>query len=836
MRYTGKNLKEIIFPLGGIGTGSIGINGIGHLVDWEIFNRPDKGSYNGYTHIAVRADYPDGSSDTRVLQGDWTKDLMGKYSKGEYFGYGYGPETNTLAGFPHFKNVVFDSEFPFATLSFSDERFPATVVLTAFNPFIPQNVKDSALPAAIFDITLKNTRSEIKYFVCFTIQSPYVRSENRRLVSGDCSGVFLRDVGHDSGDVCYGDLTLTCDSAEATVQENWYRGGWVDSMYMFRRELDEGKISVRKYDEPGERDVSSVYCRFSEDYSRRFILTWSSPVCRNYWSAGNNKGTWKNRYAVLFRDSLDTNNYVRSELVRLRSESEKFRTALQSVSLGESVIGALSSALCVLKSPTVMLLEDGTFYGWEGLHEKSGSCEGTCTHVWSYAYLLCFLFPELERSIRDCELKYDVRENGSMNFRTKLPLGSDPGGFRPCADGQSATIFKFYREWMISGSDEWLRERWTEIKKLLSFFWSPENGDMWDADRDGILEGRQHHTLDMELFGPSSWLEGMYLAALLAASKMAEYLGDSIAGDYRRLYENGKKYLNRELFEGEYYYHKIDVRDRKYVDRFKCENYWNEEIGEMKYQIAEGSEIDQMLGQWHADILGLGDVFDRDKTASALDHMMRCNFKSSLRDVANTLRVFALNDESGTIICDYTDVYKPVIPIPYGEECMTGFEYAFAGLLLSRGMTDQSMRVVKAIRDRYDGEKRNPFNEIECGSNYARPMSCFALLPIASGFVFDMPHRAIGFKPVSKADITVIWGVSDTWGTYERHGDKDTVTVMGAPLEIERYETDDPEKVTAVMADGIKIGFNVKDEMLDFGRIRIFGSLEISKKHVSGQL
>lgn len=26
------------------------------------------------------------------------------------------------------------------------------------------------------------------------------------------------------------------------------------------------------------------------------------------------------------------------------------------------------------------------------------------------------------------------------------------------------------------------------------------------AAADGVLEGRQHHTLDMELFGPSSWL------------------------------------------------------------------------------------------------------------------------------------------------------------------------------------------------------------------------------------------------------------------------------------------------------------------------------------------
>jgi len=55
MIYKGDNTKEISFPLGGIGTGSIGLGGDGRLIDWEIFNCPSKGSINRYTHFAVRA-------------------------------------------------------------------------------------------------------------------------------------------------------------------------------------------------------------------------------------------------------------------------------------------------------------------------------------------------------------------------------------------------------------------------------------------------------------------------------------------------------------------------------------------------------------------------------------------------------------------------------------------------------------------------------------------------------------------------------------------------------------------------------------------------------------
>ena len=42
MRYEQEYLKEISFPLGGIGSGCIGLAGNGRLVDWEIFNRPNK--------------------------------------------------------------------------------------------------------------------------------------------------------------------------------------------------------------------------------------------------------------------------------------------------------------------------------------------------------------------------------------------------------------------------------------------------------------------------------------------------------------------------------------------------------------------------------------------------------------------------------------------------------------------------------------------------------------------------------------------------------------------------------------------------------------------------
>lgn len=143
MKYNSNFLKEISFPLGGIGTGSVGLGGDGRFIDWEIFNKPAKGSTNGYSHFAIRAIQGDKIT-AAVLNGDVQKEYMGRYLKKEFSGYGYGPN-NQMCGFPHFRNIEFNGEFPIAELTFTDENFPGKITMTAFNPFIPLDSKNSSM-------------------------------------------------------------------------------------------------------------------------------------------------------------------------------------------------------------------------------------------------------------------------------------------------------------------------------------------------------------------------------------------------------------------------------------------------------------------------------------------------------------------------------------------------------------------------------------------------------------------------------------------------------------------------------------------------------------------
>ena len=159
--YKDEKTRVISFPLGGIGTGCIGLAGNGRLIDWEIYNRPNKESLNGYSHFAIKAETDDNEVvDARVLNGDLPPHYIGGPNRWRNTSFGHGPQRGTLCGVPHFRDVEFGGEFPFADLKFIDEDFPADVRMTAFNPFIPLNDQDSSIPAAFFEIEVTNTTDQ----------------------------------------------------------------------------------------------------------------------------------------------------------------------------------------------------------------------------------------------------------------------------------------------------------------------------------------------------------------------------------------------------------------------------------------------------------------------------------------------------------------------------------------------------------------------------------------------------------------------------------------------------------------------------------------------------
>ena len=840
--YRNQDRQEICFPLGGLGSGCVSLDGTGRLRDWEIFNHPAKGSLNGFSHFGLKAERNGTTVDTRVLNADLLGPYTGRYVEHKnYSGYGYGPDRFLMAGVPHFRSSEFYGEFPLAEIHFLDESFPAQVSLEAFNPFIPSNPDDSSLPTAFFTVGVTNSTSEpLDCTLEFSLANPSPRPQIHRPVETDhFHGLELADDLFDAEDPAFGSLLFGVP-ADVPLQSQrfWYRGSWFDSLGVFWQDFTSpGPLRPRVYEElRAAEDVATLAVRASlapgETWRQRFLLAWYYPNRVNDWApcnpadpAARSSASWKNYYARLFPSVSAVAEYALAHWNRLEADTRLFHDALYASSLPPEAMEAVGANLAVLKSPTVLRLSEGQFYGFEGCQCNVGSCEGSCTHVWNYAMALPFLFPSLERSMRELDYTYNLREDGGMPFRLQLPLGIGRSRFRPCVDGQFGGVIKMYREWKLCGDDAWLRAWWPLVKRSLHFAWSPANADRWDPDRTGVISGRQHHTLDMELFGPNAWLNGFYLGALKAAAEMADVLGDPDADLYRDLFRRGRDYTDRELFNGEYYFQRVDLRDRSVLAPYTegtslagsdtLATYWSDEAGQIKYQIAEGCGVDQVLAQWMCELAGLGQILDPVHVESALRAIYRHNFKPSLRQHFNPCRLFGLNDEAGLVICDWpAGREKPVVPVPYAEECMHGFEYQAASHMIRHGLEKEGLDVVRGVRGRYTGEKRNPWNEMECGSNYARSLASYALLLSFSGFTFDLRLRRLGFCPLHEGQY--FWSLDGTWGTVRWQEGRSDLCVLYGTLSLSQWVLPAPSSVRSVALNGAVLPFSRLPDALSF--------------------
>ena len=821
MYYGKEKSSAISFPLGGIGSGCIGLAGNGSLCDWEIFNTSNKNSLLGYTHFCVRA-----GKKFRVLQGDCFEPYTGHYRKGDdgkYSGFGWGVEEGLVPGLPHFCNHRFNGRFPVAELEFSGEEadFPLQASLTAWSPFIPGMERESSLPCAVLEYTFKNISEDaVETSAVGVLCNPWKNAGHRN---------FLRDSGS-TLTVCDGEkneisLSLLDECENISFQEYLFRGSWVDAMEMYLNDLAKGGRFVnRTYTENPEvarLDHTLIANHFTlapgESKTVSFIISWHIPERSNTWNAKAEEESaqngltnlWRNYYAVEWCDSAASAAELSERFAELRAKTMTFTEILHRSDLDPAIIDGASSSLATLRSPTCLRLEDGTFYGWEGVGTSWGSCEGSCIHVWNYAQAAAFLFPALERSMNESHLKYSVDSAGGAHFRLHLPLGikAQKDWFRACADGQFGLIMKCFRDWKITGDGDWLKKYYPTLKKMMEFAWSEENPDFWDPERSGVLTGRQHHTLDMELFGLNSWLTGFYLGALQAMVQIAGFCGDEdFAAECRMILEKGKTAVD-ECFNGEYYCQKVDLKDHSILDRWEGVDfyYWNPEYKELKYQIGEGLEIDACLGEFFASLYGIGSVLDREKTVKTLEEIYRKNFRT-MREHVNPWRSYAVNDESGVCICTW-GANKPAIPLPYNSEMMNGFEWAFASHLMLLGMVEKSEAVVRAIRQRYDGSRRNPWNEFECGSNYARSMAAYGLIPVAGGFKFDMTEKMLGFTPRKAGMKRCFWSIGTAWGEFCQEKSGCTLFIACGRIELKKLQL--PIIPAKVLFNGKAIDFSI---------------------------
>jgi hypothetical protein len=467
-----------------------------------------------------------------------------------------------------------------------------------------------------------------------------------------------------------------------------------------------------------------------------------------------------------------------------------FATALRESTLPAAVKEAASANLSTLATTTCFRTADGEFHGFEGSGDGQGCCFGNCTHVWNYETATTFLFPTFARSLRRSAFGYSMDDAGAIHFRQVLPDGKTRSGFA-AADGQMGQVMHAWLDWKISGDAELLRTSWPRAKKALEFAWVPGG---WDGNRDGVMEGVQHNTYDVEFYGPNPMCGIYYLGALRAGEEMARAAGDAASANvYHTLFERGSKWIDGNLFNGEYYVQQVRGYKKEDIAKDLRSDMGAVDTETPEYQMGAGCLVDQLVGQYLADVSGLGALVAPEKIRATLKAIYKYNYKRSLAEHENTERTFALNDEASLVICDYGKAERPHIPFPYFAETMTGFEYTAAVLMMNWGMAAEGVECVRNTRLRYDGEKRNPWDEAECGHHYARAMATWSAVVALSGFGYDAAAGAVTAVPVEKVvAFKCFWATGSGWGTYSLNhtdgGDVFSLKVMAGALDCRSFE------------------------------------------------
>jgi non-lysosomal glucosylceramidase len=772
--------REVALPIGGIGTGTVSLGARGELRDWEIFNKPAKGLRLPYTFFALWGKPEKGEPFVRILEAK----IQPPFTRSHGFSSG------ELAGLPRFAKSRIKVAYPFVQVNFEDAALPISVTLEAFNPFIPLDTINSGIPCILIRYKVKNHSKRkvdisvvaslmnavgLEGFTDFGLPRFAGQQKNEFREESTFRGIFYSS-DLPPNHLRFGSMALVTPGKSISSKPNWYIGGWFDGIHEFWSDFcEDGRLEkIKKVELIGNELLLSQFnykvgslavhqvLKRGEVGEFEFVITWHFPNRIAYWDTIDevevrveDEGIVRNYYATIFSDAWEVAKYVVKNKEWLEQKSKDFTKALYTSTLPSYVIEALVNGIVVLRSPTCFRIEDGAFLSYEGCFDTKGCCPGNCTHVWNYAQTLAFLFPELERSMLEVQFLRETDEEGRMNFRSVKVFGLNKawkpeelwGKLPPSADGQLGTVVRLYRYWKLTGDSEFLKKVWSKAAKALDFAMC-----CWDTDGDGVLDGAQHVTYDIEIYGPNPYTNTIFYAALLAASEMADFMGDKEkATKYKEIFSRGSHKMDELLWNGEYYIQKLEHADF-------C-----------RYQFGEGCLSDQLFGQFLAHVAGLGYILPKEKVQKAINAIWRYNFRRSLNLHHNVQRTFALGDEAGLLVASWPKGGRPRFPLVYCDEVWSGSEYQVAAHLIWEGFTNEGLALVKAVRNRHDGYRRNPWNEVECGHHYVRPMSSWGLLLALSGFKYDMVRGIMTFHPgINQNNFSVFWSTGKAWGTYHQ--------------------------------------------------------------------
>ena len=263
-------------------------------------------------------------------------------------------------------------------------------------------------------------------------------------------------------------------------------------------------------------------------------------------------------------------------------------------------------------------------------------------------------------------------------------------------DLNSKFVLQVWRDVELVPAPELAHDTWPAVVQAMDYL------EGYDRDGDGLPEhdGQPDQTYDMwSMTGPGAYTGALWLAALRAAIRLGEMVGDApTAARFRELHDRGSASFEAKLWNGRSY-------------RFDAS-------GEAS---SDSVMADQLAGQWYADATGLGDLVSPERIETALRTIYEANvlgFGGGDMGAVNGMRPDGSIDDS----------------TEQSAESWTGTTYGLAAFMIGRGLTDEGWRTAHGAYAVTYGRGlwfRTPEAYLEDGryraAMYLRPLAIWAI-------------------------------------------------------------------------------------------------------------
>jgi len=778
--------------MGGLGTGCFELRQDGTTANWSIFNNEPLGTgapFPFLTHpllfFTLRLQEEGGNPRLRLLQIEESHDSAAiQHHEFQYI-------FPWLAGMDR---IDYSATFPFVDMRFEQSEMPLEVELSAWSPFIPHNVKDSALPVAFFNLKIRST-ADVPLFVSPTATlrngagyDTQFKKYTSRVLRNDAY------VGFESG-VAEMDAAASSNGtlAMASVDpESHYYLGWEHQHPYYERFLAERSLpdfddteSRNKKDKETGKYAALARCFSSinrtvrlepgKEITHRFVMAWHFP---NLYAqpvedqSGNLAGYLEEEdegdgstdstakpieghyYSNFFDSASDAVDYAIKEADRLEKQTRDFHDAYYSATIDPWLLDQVNSNLNTFRTSS-WLTKAGDFGILEGLSPVKSFAGLATTDVAMYGNVsTSALFPELDKTIAREHIRLQ-NENGSVvhsirkNFSVAHPR--EASGKRVDMPGQFA--YMTLRAWLWSNDTEFLKEVWPDVKRALDYILRERdpNNDLL-PDMEGVMCSYDN----FPMYGVAPYVASQWLAGAAAAVAAAETLGDQeAAARYRESLEKGAARLEEACWNGKYF------------------SLFHDQASE--HGRDEGCLTDQLLGQWCTHLAGLPRIVDAEKTRSALSAIMEMNYRP----------------EQGLRNCQWPGdrFLHPVEEkcwVDQANTCWTGVELAFASFLIYEGMVEEGMRVVKNVDDRYR-KYGIYFDHQEFGGHYFRPMAAWGILSALLGLEAHAGTLRMAPK-IATTPLRLLYSLPGGYGFYTEEENRIAIRPSTGELRFSRLE------------------------------------------------